>query len=632
MTVYKGRRPRKDCHGAPPSFSFKRVCCFTFCVFIVLIGAAIAVFLLSFNTSKECSEDSDCSDSCTIGTCTGGVCKKEKICCSQDSDCQQETCGKKYCDPSTLTCRLLPPLNGSVCNDYDECTENDVCVGYVCKGTPKHCVSSTCASSECKMGQCVLQTVPDGVPCSTPNKCVSSSSCKTGLCWSNTVKDCSHLESGCTRGECVPDTGECVSIAINNMKSCDDGVQCTTGDTCRNGHCSGVENPCYDNNPCTFNKCVEGYGCMLKYNITGENACSATCETKWDCPDTGDNWACADGTCTTLDYNGSSIRFIDYEIEQCGLGHRLVMDFILDTEFFSSNTETWYLIPNSVDDITEGTTDLGFIDQKRALNSMVVADYVRTGFTLTTQCQNVTALNCDQIFSNRRYQFQVQLYHCEQLQGPCQNTQIMVSSSIALSISDCTNFPQTQHVPLYGTGFLNVLGQKYTGIQQDPQLTTGIYDFIVGYESPAINNPSFKTMITSLRACRANIDHYMYDCVSGADDKCTITGCYNWDPSDSPVVEYHDIMVDSVLTSIAKTDWVVRTCYPEDKYNIPNKCQLQTCDWGISMDDGFELKTRPLESYEKHLWTFDIRFKAHLCNNLLANANNEYHNIVTLLI
>jgi hypothetical protein len=616
-----------------PSILCKYLCLFVAIIIIIVI--LVGTFLIFSILQPACSRDSDCSDTCVKGICDHGKCSKEEIpgCCRKDSDCTITGCSKEYCDVNTLTCQLLPPSNGTLCNDYDPCTKNDVCLNYICKGTPEHCPSSVCATSQCYDGQCVLHPVQNGVTCNSNNKCYGNGSCQNGVCTSKS-KDCSYLDSVCTKGECVPDTGDCISVAINNGGSCNDGFQCTTQDTCKNGHCSGVENPCYDNNPCTFNKCVEGYGCMLKYDDSEGNVCSATCMDKTDCPQTGENWVCADGTCVTLAYNGSQIRFIDYEIEECGNGHRLVMDFILDTEFLHVNTETWYLIPRSFEDIDEGTTDLGFIDQKRALESMVMTDYVRTGFTLTTGCQNVTNINCDQIFSNKRYQFHVELHHCEQITGPCQDTNIMISSSIALSISDCTNFPKKQSIDIYGIGVIYVYNEKHTGIVEDPAISTGDFHFTVGYESPLLGNPNFKTIATDVRVCRANVDHYMHQCVSGKDSSCTMTGCYNWDPSDSPIAEYHDIMKNSVITAVAKADWIINTCHPEDKYNVQYPCQLGHCptDWVAPMDDGFKLKSRPLESYEKHLWTFDIRFKVHLCNNLLASSNNEYHNIVTLLI
>lgn len=619
---------RRDRFGR--RYPYLIVCC---CFIIIIVVVLVLLFFVTWDSSV-CTVNADCpaSNPCETYTCQNNTCVKhvKPKCCYKDSQCQQSSCYQEFCNPQTLTCHPKPPVNGTLCDDHDDCTVNDVCVDYICKGSPKNCESNNpCTVGSCISGECTYQAVQNDNMCHFNDKCISDSSCTNGRCIVNQQKNCSHLDTDCTFGKCID--GDCISLPRRERQSCDDGFECTLHDMCLNGICKGQENPCYDNNPCTFNKCVEGLGCMLKYNLSDGNNCNATCTNNFDCPQTGDNWACADGTCVTMEDGKSHIRFIDYEIENCTLGgHRLVMDFILDTAI----TYGWYTIPKSLDDIVSSTAVLGFIDKKLALDYLIMDNYTRTGFTLTTACQHVSLTNCDQIFSNRKYSFDVELYDCEYLGSECVDRNIIISSSIALSISDCSNFAKTQHVPIYGEAVMYVHGLKYTGVVKEPVITTGTYEFVVGYVSPVLYNPDFKTMTTNFRICRGNPDHYLYNCVAGTDPDCIITGCYNWDPNDSPILEYHDIVIDQVVTAIAKTDWLKKTCYPEDKYNAPDKCSLQKCtedNWIAEMDDGFYLKTKPLQSYETHLWTFDIMFKVHLCHHL-GNANTMYHNIGSLII
>ena len=108
------------------------------------------------------------------------------------------------------------------------------------------------------------------------------------------VQWCSHFDTQCSRGVCDSTSGECVRV-VSTKELCDDSLECTIDDKCSNSQCIGKEKKCYDNNPCTINKCVEGIGCMLKYeNATGPIL--STCLDSSNCPA---GYVCADGTCVT---------------------------------------------------------------------------------------------------------------------------------------------------------------------------------------------------------------------------------------------------------------------------------------------------------------------------------------------
>jgi hypothetical protein len=198
---------------------------------------------------------------------------------------------------------------------------------------------------------------------------------------------------------------------------------------------------------------------------------------------------------------------------------------------------------------------------------------------------------------------------------------------------------------LYGTGVLYALGKKYTGIVDETALQTGLDYITVGYETPAYTNPNVIVMTTNFRMCRPDVNHYLTGCVSGKDIHCLKTGCYDWDPNDTPIIEHYDIMVNSVVTPLAKTSWETTTCYNEDDYNSPSsvKCSENKCPnttngiaipWPGPMDDGFNLNSQIIKSWSTvpREWTFDMKIKLHMCNHTLRSSNNIYHNIVTLVI
>ena len=108
---------------------------------------------------------------------------------------------------------------------------------------------------------------------------------------------------------------------------------------------------------------------------------------------------------------------------------------------------------------------------------------------------------------------------------------------------------------------------RYTGIVEETAIDTGDVYVTVGIETPVYTNPNFVALTTNFRMCRAKLV-IICAIVSQERTQCLVTGCYNWDPNDSPILEYHDIMVDRRLVSMAKTSWQALSCYNEDEYNF----------------------------------------------------------------
>jgi hypothetical protein len=122
----------------------------------------------------------------------------------------------------------------------------------------------------------------------------------------------------------------------------------------------------------------------------------------------------------------------------------------------------------------------------------------------------------------------------------------LVGASIDLSISDCTMFDQTQRIAMMGQVVIyDAYGQRIIppGVIRDHSTSGNTY-ITLGLETPIYTNPSLRAVTTGLRICTPKVGHHLSDCVAGKLDECTVTGCYNWDPDDSPIARYYDIVDD----------------------------------------------------------------------------------------
>jgi RHS repeat-associated protein len=80
-----------------------------------------------------CNDGNACTqtDACQAGVCTGA----NPVTCTASDACH--TAGT--CDPTTGACSNPVAANGTTCDDGNACTQNDVCTGGTCAGTPAGC-------------------------------------------------------------------------------------------------------------------------------------------------------------------------------------------------------------------------------------------------------------------------------------------------------------------------------------------------------------------------------------------------------------------------------------------------------------------------------------------------------------
>ncbi len=187
-----------------------------------------------------CSDGNLCTsgDACKAGKC---VAKSSKS-CNDNNDCTADSC-----DAATGKCVYKSKADGAFCADGDPCTVGDTCkVGKCTAGGPKCNDKNPCTVDKCdpQSGACSAVAGNDGAKCTDDQLCTSDDKCKAGKCGGVAVK-CDDKNS-CTADSCDPKTGKCTSKASPDGGNCDDGNQCTLGDTCKAGKCvAGVDKCTY---------------------------------------------------------------------------------------------------------------------------------------------------------------------------------------------------------------------------------------------------------------------------------------------------------------------------------------------------------------------------------------------------
>jgi hypothetical protein len=161
-------------------------------------------------------------------------------------DCSEldTQCAPGLCNAATGLCSAQPTvgLEGTTCDDGDACTVGDACRNGMCSAQPKNCsaLDDQCNKGSCHAGSgaCVAMPVEEETECS--DACfVGAGACRSGRC-TGTPLDCSELTDQCNMGICV--AGVCERDPTpHNGTACNDGVEATDHDTCRNGVCAGVD-------------------------------------------------------------------------------------------------------------------------------------------------------------------------------------------------------------------------------------------------------------------------------------------------------------------------------------------------------------------------------------------------------
>lgn len=294
------------------------------------------------NNNSVCDDGSACTlgDACSAGECVSGA----NVCeCEVDAHCGEDTnlCnGKLICDvtgqygpknkciddPTTaVNCDTSQDTvctstvcetafnqdlgetvgqcvkkfhEGSICNDGDECTATDTCTAQgACEGAEKECSDGNpCTDDTCNsnlQGGCTFPA--NSAPCEDGLFCTSGDTCADKQCKPGQGLDCDDGNL-CTTDICSIETDSCKHLPKTNTP-CDDGDVCTEGSSCtQDGECGdSIPVLCEDGDACTADACdsdVPG-GCVAPVAV------GLTCDDSNQC--TFDDACQADGTCVGAD-------------------------------------------------------------------------------------------------------------------------------------------------------------------------------------------------------------------------------------------------------------------------------------------------------------------------------------------
>ncbi len=192
----------------------------------------------AINDGGTCDDGLFCTEgeTCTAGICGGGT---PKDCTFQDSECTEGVCNE-----DTDWCDAKPIHEGETCDDGLWCTEGETCTAGGCGGgAPKDCsgLSGECAVGTCDdaADKCVADPINEGDACDDGLFCTEGETCTDGGCGGGTPTDCTSLDGECSIGVCDDVTDACIPKPLNDGGACDDGDYCTVGETCSAGECGG---------------------------------------------------------------------------------------------------------------------------------------------------------------------------------------------------------------------------------------------------------------------------------------------------------------------------------------------------------------------------------------------------------
>lgn len=148
-----------------------------------------------------------------------------------------------YCDPATAELFWKPRPEGSRCLDYS-C---DRLLGWV-------------------------PVMLDGTPCEDGDQCSTDDVCLGGACMAGFHVECDDGNQ-CTQSSCISDFGCMVSILDGSV--CDDGDPCTMDDRCNGITCEGSPLFCVPGSSCEAGQCVCKEPCVGR--VCGEDPCGNAC-------------------------------------------------------------------------------------------------------------------------------------------------------------------------------------------------------------------------------------------------------------------------------------------------------------------------------------------------------------------
>lgn len=202
-------------------------------------------FLDNVVNGAACSDANACTtkDNCQAGACFGtAVACDDAVDCTTDgcdpgSGCLHEPdhalCQDKMCQTGTCQadgCFYKATSPGVECSDGNHCTSGDACDGKgSCMGG-EYTGDKECGSAaDCVEGWdfCLGAPLCTAIGCDT--LCVAQPGTAV-TCAQDTEAPCMHIA-------CIPESGSCQEVPLEDGTPCDDGDPCTDADICSDGEC-----------------------------------------------------------------------------------------------------------------------------------------------------------------------------------------------------------------------------------------------------------------------------------------------------------------------------------------------------------------------------------------------------------
>ena len=275
--------------------------------------------------SSACDDGLFCTtgDSCAAGSCVG----TSPTCAGPDGDAD---CAES-CDEAADNCAAAD-VDGSGCDDGTFCNGAESCSAGVCGGSSGDPCSGPDGDDDCAescdegTGSCTAADA-DGSGCDDGTFCNGVESCSAGACGGSSGDPCSGPDGDGDCAESCDEAADSCTAADVDSSACDDGLFCTTGDSCAAGSCVGTSPTCAgpDGDADCAESCdeaadncaaadVDGSGCDDGTFCNGAESCSAgvcggSSGDPCSGPDGDDDCAesCDEGTgsCTAADADGS---------------------------------------------------------------------------------------------------------------------------------------------------------------------------------------------------------------------------------------------------------------------------------------------------------------------------------------
>lgn len=180
-------------------------------------------------------------------------------------------------------CRSVDPGDPRACRCEPKTMfcKGDILVACDAKGGIGSVTDCSARPGSCEVGRCdpedgcSVENAEDDTACDDGMFCTTGETCQDGVCGDGDDKDCSAKDSQCTLGSCDEDADRCKAVPTHEGLACDDGSICTLGDKCGLGMCKGARMDCSSHDGvCKAGACDEESGACISEPLPNGTSCA----------------------------------------------------------------------------------------------------------------------------------------------------------------------------------------------------------------------------------------------------------------------------------------------------------------------------------------------------------------------